>query len=151
MDYSEIRQYRIWTKELIIQRVQEWYQSGADLSWRHVCLQLDPPLAAAVYHSRRFNSWSEVLMEAGIDPEQVMRYRKWSRSKVQQALFELAEQGSSLDQDSLVDIDPALLAAIYRHGAGLVEEREAAYNKISTAHLSSGNSYNDTQMTIPAL
>ncbi|WP_319586193.1 hypothetical protein [uncultured Desulfobulbus sp.] len=126
IDYGDICLYQSWSKDKIISRIQEWYRKGADLSWRNVSLKLDPPLAAAVLHGGRYMSWNDALAEAGIDPGNVRKYRKWSKQKVQQQLFELAEQGLALDQDTLISEAPALLAAIYRHGKGLVEERKSA-------------------------
>lgn len=125
IEYADISLYQSWSRDKIISRIQEWHRMGADLSWRNVSKELDPPLAAAVFHGRRFTSWNDALVEAGVDPVKVRKYRKWSKQKVRQQLLEFAEQGISLDQDTLESQAPALLAAVYRHGKGLVEERES--------------------------
>jgi hypothetical protein len=122
-DYTTIRRYRKWTREKVIARILEWHAKGADLSWRSVSEELDPSLAAATLHAGRFPSWNDALLAAGLDPEQIMRYRRWSVSRVREELEELARQGLPLDQDTLAREAPSLLAAIYRVGNGLTAER----------------------------
>jgi ribosomal protein S18 acetylase RimI-like enzyme len=123
-DYASIRRYRKWSRKEVIERIQQWHEAGADLSWRHVMEELDPPLAAAALHAGRFASWNDALKAAGLDPEQIMRYRRWTVSKIQEELARLAEQGIRFDQDTLEVRAPALLAAIYRKGQGLNAQRQ---------------------------
>src|SRR5688572_17916661 len=47
LDYEQIRKYQVWTRERIVEQIQKYHTEGRDLSWRHVALELDPPLAAA--------------------------------------------------------------------------------------------------------
>ncbi len=122
-DYEAIRRYRKWTREMVVARIRAWHAQGADLSWRNVSVDLDPPLAAAALHAGRFESWNEALLAAGLDPEKIARYRRWSSPTIQAELEKLAKDGKTLDQESIAGTSPALLAAIYRVGAGLVAER----------------------------
>lgn len=133
INYEDVCLYRTWSREKIIERIQEWYRKGADLSWRNVSQKLDPPLAAAALHANRFESWNDALLAAGIDPMQVRRYRKWSKTKVDEGLIEMAKQGVNLDQDTLLKKSPALLAAVYRYCDGLVDERKAIQEKQTIA------------------
>ena len=125
-DYETIRRYRKWSRERILARIQDWYAKDADLSWRHVSQQLDPPLAAAVLHGNRFASWSEALLAAGLAPEEITRYRAWSLPAVHRELAQLQAQQLLLTQQNLQRLGHgALLAAVYRHGNGLNAERDA--------------------------
>ena len=129
-DYSEVRKYRKWNRERVIRRIMELHDKGEDLSWRNVSTKLDPPLAAAALHGNRFQSWNDALEDAGLKPEEIMRYRKWSTDTIRLKLRELALAGEPLDRDSLAVRVPSTLAAIYRVGEGLVVERRAVLKQL---------------------
>lgn len=124
-DYSSVRRYRVWTREHVVERIRELHRQGHNLNWRHVATQLDPSLAAAVLHAHRFNSWTEALEAAGLDPTVVLRYRRWNLTTIRAELARLAAQGVSLDQETLSKIAPSLRAAIYRVPGGLDAQRQA--------------------------
>lgn len=128
-DYETIRRYRKWSREKVLARIREWHAKGADLSWHYVATALDPPLAAAVQHGGRFASWSEALEAAGIEPNLVARYRRWTLPKIQQELRHLQAQGVPLNRRHLSSEAASLLAALYRHGGGLVTERNALFTR----------------------
>jgi len=130
-DYDNIRRYRQWTRERVIARIREWHAKGFDVNWRYVATVLDPALAAAALHAGRFTSWNDALRAAGLDPERVSRYRRWTISTVRRELQALAQQDMPLDQDTLQREAPALLAAIYRLGEGLTVEREELQRQLA--------------------
>jgi hypothetical protein len=57
--------------------------------------------------------------------DKVRRYKRWSTAKIREELTKLARRGIRLDCGSLAMMAPAMLAAIYRRGQGLVAERAA--------------------------
>ena len=128
-DYAQIRKYRVWNRARVIEKIIFWQEQEADLSWRNVSESLDPPLAAAALHAGRFPSWNSALRAAGIDPESVSRYRKWTSERIMEELTELAQQGVPLDQENLLTEAPWLLAAIYRLEGSLVEARKMVLTK----------------------
>jgi hypothetical protein len=127
-DYSAIRRYRMWSRERVIEKIRFWHHQGADLSWRHVSTKLDPSLAAAALHAHRFSCWSEALAAAGLKPEEVARYRRWSLPVIEEELDRLASRGILLDQETLDRIAPDLRAAIYRIEGG-IEAQHRALNR----------------------
>lgn len=133
-DYSTIRKYRQWTRERVIEKILFWHRQGKDLSWRHVSEYLDPPLAAAALQAGRFVSWDAALSAAGLSPDVICRYERWSTEKIEHALTELARQGVPLDYQTLSEKSPSLLAAIYRNHGSLTSLRETVYARIHQRH-----------------
>ena len=124
-DYSTIRRYRVWTRDQLLSRIRMWHEKGEDLSWRQVATRVDPPLAAAALHANRFESWAEALHAAGINAEEVARYRRWTLPMIKDELDSLAEIGVSLDQETLAKIAPDLRAAVYRIDGGIEAQKAA--------------------------
>ena len=122
-EYDDIRRYRRWTRERVIERIRELHAQGADLSWHTVMTQVDPPLAAAALHAGRFACWNEALHAAGLDPGKIARYQHWSPELVRQEAHRLLKNGTPLDRRTLKARAAPLLAAIDRIGGGLAAVR----------------------------
>ncbi len=73
LDYDSIRRYKSWTRDRIIARIKELHAQEADLSWRNVCLNIDPQLAAAATKKSHFGSWREALEASGLDYDAIRR------------------------------------------------------------------------------
>jgi hypothetical protein len=114
LDYDELRRYRNWTNDRIIARLQELDQQGADLSWRHVSLKLDPTLAAAAVKRHHFGSWRAALEAAGLDYDTIRRYHDWDEKEVVRRIRERHSRGEPLHAKALEREDTALITAARR-------------------------------------
>lgn len=97
LNYEDVRRYRSWNRERIIERIRELYAKGEDLSWRHVSLKLDPSVAAAATKKNHFGSWRSALEAAGLDYDAIRRYRDWSDDEVLRKVRDLYAQGETLN------------------------------------------------------
>ncbi len=114
LDYDAIRKYRSWTKERIVDRIRELHAQNADLSWRHVSLTLDPSLAAAATKKSHFGSWRSALDAAGLDYDEIRRYRDWSEDEVLRRIRDMYAQGEPLNAKSMEKKDITLITAARR-------------------------------------
>ena len=112
--YDGVRKYRTWTREKIVERIQELNAQGVDLSWRHVSTQVDPQLAAASTKSQHFGSWRGAIEAAGLKYSDVRRYRQWDEATIINCLKELHAQGKELNAKSVEELDITLITAARR-------------------------------------
>jgi hypothetical protein len=126
LDYDEIRRYRVWTADRIVEQIRAYYEQGRDLSWRHVSTELDPPLAAAAVRQNRFGNWNAALAAAGLDYEEIRRHRAWSDDQILEELRRLHGEGESLRVSDVSEQRPALVAAARRRFEGWYEAVIAA-------------------------
>ena len=114
IDYDEIRRYKTWTRDRIVERIQELNAEGQDLSWRHVSTKVDPQLAAAATKRKHFGSWRNAVASAGLDYGKIRRYREWDEDTITQRLKELHEQGIDLNAKNMEEYDITLITAARR-------------------------------------
>lgn len=114
LNYDEIRRYKQWNEARIVERIRELHAEGHDLSWRHVSLKLDPSLAAAATKKMHFGSWREAIGAAGLDYDQIRRYRDWSEQEVIRRVRDLHAQGRALNAKSMEQQDITLITAARR-------------------------------------
>ena len=96
IDYETLSRYRRWTKARIIARIQELYAEGQDLSWRAISQEVDPALAASALRPNGFGSWPEAIEAAGLDINEVARYKYWDKELVLKAIKKLHKAGENL-------------------------------------------------------
>lgn len=114
LDYSDIRKYKSWTNDKIIARIQELHAAEKDLSWRYVSLTLDPSLAAAATKKNHFGSWRAALEAAGLDYDEIRRYRDWSEEVILRLVRDRYAHGKPLNAKSLEQQDITLITAARR-------------------------------------
>jgi hypothetical protein len=126
LDYNDWRRYKNWTNDRIILRIRELALNGADLSWRHVSLVLDPGLAAAAVKAHHFGSWRAALSAAGLDYGAIRRYKTWSDEEVLHRIRERFSHGQPLNAKTLEREDIALITAARRRFLAWHKSLEAA-------------------------
>ncbi|BDI31155.1 hypothetical protein CCAX7_32060 [Capsulimonas corticalis] len=114
LDYEQIRRYKSWTRERIIARIQELHSQGVDLSWRNVCLNVDPQLAAAATKKSHFGSWREALESSGLNYDDIRRYREWDDERVLAMVREFHKNGAGLNAKNMEAEDITLITAARR-------------------------------------
>lgn len=113
LDYDEIRKYRVWTNARIIEKIQELHRQEVDLSWRNVTKKY-PALAAAATRKSHFGSWRAALEAAGLNYDEIRRYRDWDEEKVIQEVRELHAAGEPLNSRDVQRSAQSLFCAAYR-------------------------------------
>ena len=99
LDYDSIRRYKSWTRERIIERIKELHAQSADLSWRNVCLNIDPQLAAAATKKSHFGSWREALEASGLDYDAIRRYREWDDERILEMVREFPSRRQRAERE----------------------------------------------------
>jgi hypothetical protein len=117
LDYAEVTRRPRWTKQKIITLLKSARRNDEDLHWSAVTKRRDE-LGRAAFASlqpRLFGSWDRALTAAGLDADDVNRYRKWDRDSI---LFELRGRHKAhepLNSGAIQREDPGLHAAAVRH------------------------------------
>src|SRR5690606_656661 len=106
-----------WTRERIVQLIKQARRKREDLHWSAVTQRGDElgKAAFASLQPRLFGKWERALEAAGLDAEDVARYRKWTRSSITRALRERASRKEPMNSGALQAQDPGLHAAAVRH------------------------------------
>lgn len=128
IDYAEVTRRPRWSKQLIISLIKKAYRDKADLHWSAVTKRRDE-LGRAAFASlqpRLFGSWDRALHAAGLDAEEISRYRTWNKSSIVFDLKALAKEGEALNSGALQQADPGLHAAAVRHFGSYEKALKAA-------------------------
>ncbi len=112
--YSGIRKYRQWTRESVIEGIQQMHAEGHDLSWKYVSTIGNPQLAAAATKVQKFGSWRAALEAAGIEYKVVRRYKSWTEEAIVERILELEAQGIGLNAKNIEDQEMTLITAARR-------------------------------------
>ena len=114
LKYEDVRKYKTWSKERILERIHELHSKGEDLSWRHVSTQVDPQLAAAATKRKHFGSWRNAITAAGLKYGDIRRYREWDEKAVIERVKQLHAEGKDLNAKSMEEFDITLITAARR-------------------------------------
>src|SRR5690242_14932735 len=128
IDYAEVVRRPRWTRPQIIRLIKEAKRAGADLHWSAVTKRRDD-LGRAAFASlqpRLFGSWDRALHAAGLDSDDVSRYRKWDRNTILFELKQRAREEEPLNSGALQAEEPGLHAATIRYFGGYDDALRAA-------------------------
>ena len=117
IDYADVLRRPRWTRARIIALIKSARRRGDDLFWSAVTRRRDElgKAAFASLQPRLFGKWQRALHAAGLDADEISRYRRWDRNSI---LFELkgrARDGEPMSSGALQKDDPGLHAAAVRH------------------------------------
>jgi hypothetical protein len=117
IDYAEVTRRPRWTKPAIIRLIKEARRKEDDLHWSAVTRRRDElgKAAFASLQPRLFGSWDRALHGAGLDADDVSRYRKWDKHSLVAELKERAADEAPLNSGALQREDPGIHAAAVRH------------------------------------
>ena len=100
--------------ERIVRRIRELHAAGHDLSWRVVSSEVDPPLAFAAIRPKGFGSWRAAIAAAGLNYEEVARYKCWNKERVMREIQEMHRAGKPLSVSDVEQSNAPLLWAARR-------------------------------------
>lgn len=117
IEYSQVVRRPRWTKQGIIALIKGGRRKNQDLHWSAVTKRRDElgKAAFASLQPRLFGRWDRALQAAGLDADEISRYRKWDRSSVVAELKEMRADGADLSSGAVQKEDSGLHAAAVRH------------------------------------
>ena len=128
INYAEVTRRPRWTKQIIIQQIKHAKRAGEDLHWSAVTKRNDE-LARAAFASlqpRLFGRWDRALSAAGLDADEVNRYRKWDRNTIAFELRSRHADDEPLNSGAIQQEDSGLHAAAVRHFGSFDDALRAA-------------------------
>src|SRR5829696_9206371 len=119
IDYAEITRRPRWTRQMIISLIKDAKRRGEDLHWSAVTQRRDDlgKAAFASLQPRLFGSWDRALHGAGLDADEINRYRKWNKQTIVWELRHRFRDHEPLNSGAIQRDDPGLHAAAVRHFA----------------------------------
>jgi hypothetical protein len=112
--YEEVRRYRKWSKATIVQTIQKLHRQGVDLSFRAMMLSPYAPMVYAAIRPAYFGSWKNALAAAGLEPEEIYRYRSWTEDEILSEIRRLYRIGADLSSKHMDEVGNSLIATARR-------------------------------------
>src|SRR6478735_3519169 len=128
IDYATVVRRPRWTKAAIVDLIKQAKRRGDDLHWSAVTKRRDElgRAAFAALQPRLFGSWDRALHGAGLDADEVNRYRKWDKARIVFELRSRHREHEPLNSGAIQREDPGLHAAAVRHFTSYDEALRAA-------------------------
>jgi len=128
LNYEDIARRPRWTKQRVIAAIKGARRKGHDLNWASVTKRRDDlgKAAFAAIQGRLFGGWHRALHAAGLDSDDVSRYRKWNRNSIVYELKARNADAEALNSGAVQREDPGLHAAALRYFGSYDEALQAA-------------------------
>jgi hypothetical protein len=117
IDYATVLRRPRWTRGRIIALIKAARRRGEKLYWSGVTRRRDElgKAAFAALQPRLFGKWHRALHAAGLDADDISRYRHWDRNSIVFELKSRYRENEPLSSGALQHDDPGLHAAAIRH------------------------------------
>ena len=112
--YTDVRKYRRWSKESIIQEIQQLSSQGVDLSFRAMALSQHNAMVYAAIRPKYFGNWRTALEAAGLASEEIYRYRSWEQDGILEEIRRLKAEGVDLSSKAMDESSNRLIATARR-------------------------------------
>lgn len=112
--YTDVRKYRRWSKESIIQEIQQLATQGVDLSFRAMALSKHNAMVYAAIRPKYFGNWRAALEAAGLASEEIYRYRSWEQEGILEEIRRLKSEGVDLSSKAMDESSNRLIATARR-------------------------------------
>lgn len=112
--YEQVRKYRKWSNETIIQEIRDLHARGVDLSFRAMALSHHNAMVYAAIRPKYFGSWKAALEAAGLESEEIYRYRSWEETDILEEIRRLKSEGADLSSKSMDENSNRLIATARR-------------------------------------
>jgi len=112
--YEQVRKYRKWSNDAIIQEIRELHSKGVDLSFRAMALSQHNAMVYAAIRPKYFGSWKAALEAAGLEAEEIYRYRSWEETDILEEIRRLKSGGVDLSSKAMDESSNRLIATARR-------------------------------------
>jgi len=105
---------RHWTAAMVVATILEEKRAGHDLSYTCTETRMPALVRAA---ERIYGTWEKAISAAGLNYDEIRRYRRWTRERVIARIREWYAKGADLSWFNVsTSLDPPLAAAALRGG-----------------------------------
>jgi Homing endonuclease associated repeat len=112
--YEQVRKYRKWSQETIIQEIRNLHAQGVDLSFRAMALSQYNSMVYAAIRPKYFGSWKTALEAAGLEAQEIYRYRSWEETDILEEIRRLHAEGADLSSKAMDESSNRLIATARR-------------------------------------
>ena len=128
IDYADICRKPRWNRQRVVDMIRKAHRAGEDLSWAQVCYRHDELgcAAKAAIRERVYGNWNDAIRAAGLDPEEISRYRHWEPDTIIRELRARIRRKKAVNSKAIQEDLPGLYGAAVRQFKTYDKALEAA-------------------------